>query len=350
MNKNSKIFVAGHNGLVGSAVYQELIAQGYNNIIVKNRSELDLENKSDVEQFFNDYTPELVFLCAAKVGGINANNLHKADFLTKNLSIQNNVIIQAYESGVKRLLFLGSSCIYPNNITRPIKETDLLTGPLERTNEFYALAKIAGLKLCEALSEKDDVHYFSVMPTNLYGPNDTYDLKYSHVLPAVIIKILIGKLLMENQLETIKNWLGKSTSELTRFLHDNGISKDKIFFWGTGEPLREFLHSEDLAKACVHLVQNNESLKERRITHVNIGSGEELSIKKLISLVTSIAQYKGEILFDSTMPNGTMRKRLDNSLIKSLGWAPSIKLKNGITAVIKQKIVEFHLPITIAEL
>lgn len=300
MNKSSKIFVAGHRGMVGSAIVRHLEADGFNNIIVKTSKELDLRNQQAVEDFFQSEKPEYVFLAAAKVGGIHANNTYRADFLYDNLAMEANVIHSAHENKVKKLLFLGSSCIYPKMAEQPLKEESLLTGLLEPTNEPYAIAKIAGIKLCESYREQYQANFISAMPTNLYGPNDNYDLNNSHVLPALIRKFHTAKV----------------------------NNEPNVTVWGTGSPLREFLHVDDLAEALVFLMNNyDEKL------FVNVGYGEDLSIKDLALLVKEVVGYEGDLVFDTSKPDGTPRKLMDSSRIHKLGWKPKISLKEGITKV-----------------
>jgi GDP-L-fucose synthase len=306
MEKESKIYVAGHKGMVGSAICRKLQKEGYTNIIVKTSAELDLRNQQAVETFFKTHQPEYVLLAAAKVGGILANNQFKADFLYDNLMIQNNVIHQAYVSGVKKLMFLGSSCIYPKMAPQPLKEEYLLTGLLEPTNEPYAIAKIAGIKMCDAYRHQYGCNFISVMPTNLYGPNDNYDLQKSHVLPALIRKFHEAK--MNNE------------SEVT--------------VWGTGAPLREFLHADDLADACYFLMQTyNEP------GFVNIGVGTDISIADLANMIKEITGYTGNIVWDTTKPDGTPRKLMDVTKLKQLGWQASISLQNGIRQVYREKFL-----------
>lgn len=300
MKKNSKIFVAGHRGMVGSALVRKLKEEGFQNLILRPSSELDLRNQKSVEDFFAAEKPEYVFLAAAKVGGIHANNVYRAEFLHDNLAIQNNVIHQSYVQGVKKLLFLGSSCIYPKLCPQPIKEEYLLTGSLEPTNEPYAIAKITGLKMCEAYRDQYGCNFISVMPTNLYGPNDNYDLNNSHVLPALIRKFF----------ESIKN------------------NTPQVEIWGSGSPMREFLHVDDLARACFFLMMNyNEP------GFLNIGTGTDLSIKDLALLIKKISGYRGELVFNSSRPDGTPKKLLDVSRIHSLGWSHSIDLEAGIRMI-----------------
>tara|TARA_Y100001972_G_scaffold129029_1_gene193556 strand:+ start:2640 stop:3569 length:930 start_codon:yes stop_codon:yes gene_type:complete len=300
MNKSSKIFVAGHRGMVGSAIVRHLEADGFNNIIVKTSKELDLRNQQAVEDFFQSEKPEYVFLAAAKVGGIHANNTYRADFLYDNLAMEANVIHSAHTHKVKKLLFLGSSCIYPKMAEQPLKEESLLTGLLEPTNEPYAIAKIAGIKLCESYRDQYQANFISAMPTNLYGPNDNYDLNNSHVLPALIRKFHTAKV----------------------------NSEPNVTVWGTGSPLREFLHVDDLAEALVFLMNNyDEKL------FVNVGYGEDLSIKDLAPLVKEVVGYEGDLVFDTSKPDGTPRKLMDSSRIHKLGWKPKISLKEGIAKV-----------------
>ena len=297
MDKTSKIYVAGHTGMVGSAIVRELNKQGYENIITRSHSQLDLTNQLAVENFFKTEKPEYVFLSAAKVGGIVANNTYPADFLYENMMIEMNVINSAFKNNCKKLEFLGSSCIYPKFAEQPITEDSLLTGPLEPTNEAYALAKISGLRYCQYLNKQYGTNYISVMPTNLYGPNDNYDSANSHVLPAMIKKFHDAK--------------------------ENNFSA--VTCWGNGTALREFLYVDDLADLCVFLMNNYNGLDP-----INAGSGEEISIKDLAELVASIVGYKGEILWDTTKPNGTPRKLLDLSKSKNIGWKYKTPLIDGI--------------------
>ena len=306
MELGAKIYVAGHNGMVGSAVLRALKAKGYTNFVLRSSSELDLTNQSAVINFFEIEQPEYVFLAAAKVGGIESNNILRGQFLYENLMIQNNVIHQSYVHNVKKLLFFASSCIYPKFSAQPIKEAYLLTDTLEPTNEPYAIAKIAGVKLCESYNRHYCCHFISVMPTTLYGPNDNYDLKHSHVLPALLRKFHEAKLAEAPTVEV----------------------------WGTGTPKREFLHVDDLAKASLHLMdtyQGNVS--------VNIGTGEDISIKQLAELIKDIVGYQGEIVWNTDKPDGTPRKLLDVSLIHSLGWHHKIHLEDGIQAVYEDKFL-----------
>ncbi len=300
MEKNAKIYIAGHRGMAGSAILRKLNHEGYQNFILKTSKELDLRNQSAVEAFFEQEKPEYVFLAAAKVGGILANNTYRADFLYENLMIQNNIIHQSFVHKVKKLMFLGSSCIYPKLAPQPLKEDYLLTGALESTNEPYAIAKIAGIKMCESYRLQYGCNFISVMPTNLYGEGDNYDLQKSHVLPALIRKFHEAKLQNSPFVEV----------------------------WGTGAPLREFMNVEDLADACVFLMKN---YNEPEI--INIGVGEDLSIKELALLVKEIVGFAGELRFDTSKPDGTPRKLMDTSKINNLGWKASISLKDGIKKV-----------------
>lgn len=300
MEKNDRIFVAGHNGMVGSAIIRKLKNEGFTNLILRTSQELDLRRQLDVETFFNEHKPEYVFLAAAKVGGIFSNNKYRAEFLYDNLVIQANIIHSSYVNNVRKLLFLGSSCIYPKMAPQPLKEEYLLSGELEPTNEPYAIAKIAGLKMCEAYRDQYGCNFISVMPTNLYGPNDNYHPENSHVLPALLRKFH----------EAVKN------------------NQPSVTVWGTGTALREFLHTDDLADACVYLMQHY-SGKE----FVNIGLGKDISISELANLVKKITGFKGEIVFDKEKPDGTPRKLMDTSRLNSLGWTPKIQLEEGITSV-----------------
>lgn len=297
MNENSRIYVAGHNGLVGSAIWRELQRQGFKNLIGRRRREVNLLDADAVQKFFADAKPEFVFIAAAKVGGIHANNTQPAEFLFENLQIQNNLIRTAKTAGVKKLLFLGSSCIYPKLAPQPLKEEYLLTGPLEPTNEWYAVAKIAGIKLCQAYRRQYGCDFISAMPTNMYGPNDNYDLQTSHVLPALIRKF-----------------------------HDAKTgSAATMTCWGTGTPLREFLYADDLASACVFLMQH---YSEEQF--INVGSGSEITIRDLSELVKRITGFSGEIVWDKSKPDGTPRKLMDSSRLFALGWKPQVNLENGI--------------------
>lgn len=306
MNQNSKIYIAGHRGMVGSAILRNLTSNGFNNIITKTSAELDLTDQKNVHAFFETEKPEYVFLAAAKVGGIHANNTYRADFLYENLMIEANVIHQSYLQGVKKLLFLGSSCIYPKLAPQPLQEEYLLSGFLEPTNEPYAIAKIAGIKMCDAYRDQYDCNFISAMPTNLYGPNDNYDLNNSHVLPAM----------------------------LRKFFEAKQNNAKEVVLWGDGSPFREFLHVDDLAKACVFLMNNyNEN------GHINIGSSKEISILELATQIKDITQYEGNIVWDTEKPNGTPRKLMDSSKINAMGWSPDISLEDGIKQVYQEKFL-----------
>ncbi len=300
MDHNSKIYIAGHRGMVGSAIRRKLWDKGFKNILSFTSTELDLRNQQLVNSMFQAEKPDYVFLAAAKVGGIQANNVYRAEFLYDNLMIQNNIIHAAYMSGVKKLLFLGSSCIYPKLADQPLKEDYLLGGKLEPTNEPYAIAKIAGIKMCEAYRDQYDCNFISAMPTNLYGPNDNYDLNNSHVLPALIRKFHTAK--KENL--------------------------PSVTMWGTGTPLREFLHVDDLAEACFFLMKEYDGK-----SHVNVGSGKEVSIKELAEMISRVVDYKGKIVHDLDKPDGTPRKLMDVSLLEKLGWKYKIELEDGIRKV-----------------
>jgi len=312
MNKNSKIYIAGHRGLVGSAIVKNLESKGYTNLVYRTHKELDLTNQQAVAEFFEKEKPEYVILAAAKVGGIHANNCYRAEFIYENLQIQNNVIHQSYLSGVKKLLFLGSTCIYPKEAPQPMREDSLLTSPLEYTNEPYAIAKIAGIKMCESYNLQYGTNFISVMPTNLYGINDNFDLENSHVLPALLRK-----------------------------MHEAKISKAKsVEIWGSGNPRREFLYSEDMADACVYIMENRDFKdtydsedKEIRNTHINIGTGEDISIKELALLIKKIVGFEGELYFNTSKPDGTMIKLTDPSKLHSLGWRHKVSLEDGIRKV-----------------
>ncbi|MBC3845741.1 GDP-L-fucose synthase [Winogradskyella echinorum] len=338
MNKNSKIYVAGHRGLVGSAILENLELKGYNNIITRTHSKLDLSNQIEVQEFFNTEKPEYVILAAAKVGGIVANNVYRADFIYENLMIQNNVIHQSYVNGVKKLLFLGSTCIYPKNCPQPMKEDYLLTDILEYTNEPYAIAKIAGIKMCESYNLQYGTNFISVMPTNLYGPNDNFDLEKSHVLPALIRKIYLAKLLNEENYEAVlKDTSFKTIEEAKEYLASFGVSKNSVEIWGTGKPRREFLWSKDMADACVFLMENrsfrdtyNADQKEIRNTHINIGTGEDISIAELAEKIKSIIGFEGELIYNTNKPDGTIRKLTDVSRLNELGWKHSMNIDDGI--------------------
>ena len=320
MEKDSKIYIAGHTGMVGSAIVRKLKLEGYSNLILRTSKELDLINQQSVINFFEREKPEYVFLAAAKVGGIEANNTYRAQFLYENMMIQNNVIHQSYVQGVKKLLFLASSCIYPKLAQQPIKEAYLLTGELEFTNEPYSIAKIAGVKMCENYNRQYGCDFISVMPTNLYGPNDNYDLKSAHVLPALLRKFHEAKMQEEKTVDTCSEPVDARS--------------EPVELWGTGTPMREFLHVDDLADACFHLMQTY-----RGNTSLNIGTGKDISIKELAKLIREIVGYKGEIVWNKDKPDGTPRKLLDVSLIHGLGWKHRIGLKEGIREVYKNKFL-----------
>jgi len=378
VEKNSKIYIAGHNGMVGSAIHRNLISKGYSNFVFTPYPQFDLTDQQTVDCFFEKEKPEYVVLAAAKVGGIIANNTYRAQFLYENLMIQNNIIYQSYLHGVKKLLFLGSSCIYPKNCPQPIKEEYLLTGELEYTNEPYAIAKIAGIKMCESYNIQYGTNFVSVMPTNLYGPNDNYNLETSHVLPALIRKMHLGKCLENNDWEAIRKDLKKypiegmnetaSEADILNKLAKYGIkySSDNtshltphtshltpyasrlvsITLWGSGNPYREFLYVDDLAEACVFIMKNvnltdinalspaPRALRpEPKNTHINIGTGKDLTINELAQLIKKIVGFKGEVNWDSSKPDGTPRKLLDVSKINRLGWKEKIGLDEGILKI-----------------
>lgn len=363
MKKDSKIYVAGHLGLVGSALWKNLQSKGYTNLVGRTINELNLMDTQAVNQFFETERPEYVILAAAKVGGIVANNTYRGQFIYENLMIQNNVIHAAYLHGVKKLLFLGSTCIYPREAPQPMPEDCLLTGPLEYTNEPYAIAKIAGIKLCESYNLQYGTNFISVMPTNLYGPNDNFDLEKSHVLPAMLRKMHLGKCLEENNWEAIREDLNKrpiegisgenTVDEILSILLKYGIRMNSHEFaqlasvelWGTGAPLREFLWSEEMADACVFLMENvdfkdvnpgnplqsgKSASNEIRNTHINIGTGIEITIRDLANLIKEKIGFKGELVFDTSKPDGTMRKLTDPSKLHSLGWHHKIEIDEGI--------------------
>ena len=303
MTSSDKIYIAGHKGMVGSAIHRNLIKKNFTNFLLKSSSEVDLRNQQAVNDLFATEQPDYVFLAAAKVGGIHANNLYGAEFLYNNLMIQNNVIHAAWQHGVKKLLFLGSSCIYPKLAPQPLKESYLLTGPLEPTNEAYAIAKIAGIKMCDYYRKQYGCNFISAMPANLYGPNDSYDLQNSHVLPALLRKFHEAKM----------------------------SNAPTVTVWGTGKPLREFLHVDDLAAACIYLMEtyNDEGF-------INVGTGEDISINSLAKMISDIVGYTGKIAFDASMPDGTMRKLLDVTKLSALGWNYSIPLEEGIRLVYEE--------------
>ncbi len=342
MEKTAKIYIAGHRGMVGSALLKELQSEKYNNFVFRTSKELDLRDQQAVHSFFESEKPDYVFLAAAKVGGIVANNSFRADFLYDNLMIQSNVINSAYRFGTRKLLFLGSSCIYPKFAPQPLKEEYLLSGYLETTNEPYAVAKIAGIKLCENYRQQYGCNFISVMPTNLYGTNDNFDLKHSHVLPALIRKFYLAKALEMNDWDKIKKHLAKyPIPALEGFEKENvkmelakfGIFSEKVEIWGTGKPMREFLHAVDMARACVFLMKHYEGTD-----FINIGTGKDLTINDLAILIKEITGFDGEIYFDTSKPDGTPRKLLDTSRLEALGWAYRIELADGIREVLKEML------------
>ena len=388
LDKSSKIYVAGHNGLVGSAIWNNLKSRGYNNLIGRSHKELDLTDQYAVKKFFDEEKPDAVVLAAAFVGGIMANMLYRADFIMMNMKIQCNVISEAYAHNVKKLLFLGSTCIYPKNAPQPMKEDCLLTSPLEYTNEEYAIAKIAGLKMCESYNLQYGTNYIAVMPTNLYGPNDNFHLENSHVMPAMMRKVYLAKLIHDGAWDKIRRDLTirpvganlKENGEQVRYVIDGnsdealirkilawyGIEDNKVTLWGTGKPLREFLWSEDMADASVHVLLNVDfkdiigiekyssvhygvaadgvvdrnhstgrggyipSLGEIRNCHINVGTGKELTIRELSELVVKAVGFEGTVAFDSSKPDGTMRKLIDVSKLHSLGWTHKVEIEDGV--------------------
>ena len=395
LDKNSKIYVAGHNGLVGSAIWNNLLQRGYTNLVGRSHKELDLTDQYAVKQFFDEEQPDAVVLAAAFVGGIMANMLYRADFIMMNMKIQCNVISEAYAHGVKKLLFLGSTCIYPKNAPQPMKEDCLLTSPLEYTNEEYAIAKIAGLKMCESYNLQYGTNYIAVMPTNLYGPNDNFHLENSHVMPAMMRKVYLAKLIHDGEWDKIRRDLSirpvganlKENGEQVRYVIDGnsdetlickilawyGIEDNKVTLWGTGNPLREFLWSEDMADASVHVLLNVDfkdiigiekyssvhygvaadgvvdrnhstgrggyipSLGEIRNCHINVGTGKELTIRELSQLVVKAVGFEGEVAFDASKPDGTMRKLIDVSKLHSLGWTHKVEIEDGV-----QKLFDWY--------
>lgn len=397
MNKNSKIYVAGHNGLVGSAIWNNLKLRGYNNLVGRSHKELDLTDQYAVKKFFDEERPDAVVLAAAFVGGIMANSLYRADFMMMNMKIQCNVISEAYAHGVEKLLFLGSTCIYPKNAPQPMTEDCLLTSELEYTNEEYAIAKIAGLKMCESYNLQYGTNYIAVMPTNLYGPNDNFHLENSHVMPAMMRKVYLAKLIADGNWDMIRkdltirpvgaNMKLPETSETTRVVIDGssdettilnvlkwyGIENNKVTLWGTGKPLREFLWSEDMADASVHVLLNVNfsdiigiekyssvhygakadgvvdrnhstgrggaipSLGEIRNCHINVGTGKELTIRELSELVVKAVGFEGEVFFDAKKPDGTMRKLIDVSKLHTLGWQHKVEIEDGV-----QKLFQWY--------
>ncbi|ASO06686.1 GDP-L-fucose synthase family protein [Arenibacter algicola] len=353
MNKDSKIYLAGHRGLVGSAILKCLQSKGYSNIITRTHKELDLTDSLAVKSFFKLEQPEYVILAAAKVGGIVANDRYRGEFIYENLMIQNNVIHQSYLNGVKKLLFLGSTCIYPKNCPQPMKEEYLLTDVLEYTNEPYAIAKIAGIKTCESYNLQYGTNFISVMPTNLYGPNDNFDLEKSHVLPALIRKIHLGKALEEKDWKTVRDNLNSQPIEgvngqsenakIVAILEKYGVKKVSngsvaVEIWGSGRPMREFLWSEDMAQACVFLMEERDFSNcyqpeaiEIRNTHINIGTGKDISIADLATMIKEIVGFKGGFLFNPDKPDGTMKKLTDVSKLHELGWKHQVALPEGIS-------------------
>ncbi len=347
MDKNAKIFVAGHRGLVGSAIWKNLQDKGYTNLVGKTHKELDLLDAVAVRKFFDEEQPEYVFLAAAFVGGIMANSIYRADFIYKNLQIQQNVIGESFRHNVKKLLFLGSTCIYPRDAEQPMKEEVLLTSPLEYTNEPYAIAKIAGLKMCESFNLQYGTNYIAVMPTNLYGPNDNFDLERSHVLPAMIRKIHLAHCLKQGDWDAIRKDLNQrpvegidgnsSQEDILIILAKYGISNTGVKLWGTGTPLREFLWSEEMADASVFVMEHvdfkdtyKQGDKDIRNCHINIGTGKEISIRELAELIVATVGYQGQLTFDSTKPDGTMRKLTDPSKLHSLGWHHQVEIEEGV--------------------
>ena len=376
LNKDSKIYVAGHHGLVGSAIWNNLLQRGYKNLVGRTHKELDLTDQVAVKKFFDEEHPDAVVLAAAFVGGIMANSLYRADFIMMNMKIQCNVISEAYAHGVKKLLFLGSTCIYPKNAPQPMKEDCLLTSPLEYTNEEYAIAKIAGLKMCESYNLQYGTNYIAVMPTNLYGPNDNFHLENSHVMPAMMRKIYLAKLINDGNWEAIRSDMNKrpvegidgsaSNEAIENVLAKYGIFNNKVVLWGTGTPLREFLWSEDMADASVHVLLNVNfsdiigiekyssvhygaatdgavdrnhsagrggaipSLGEIRNCHINVGTGKELTIRELSELVVKAVGFNGTVEFDTSKPDGTMRKLIDVSKLHSLGWTHKVEIEDGV--------------------
>ena len=347
MKKESKIYIAGHRGLVGSAIVNNLTSKGYTNLIFKTHAELNLTNQKEVAEFFAKEKPEYVILAAAKVGGIVANNTYRADFIYENMMIQNNVIHKSYLCGVKKLLFLGSTCIYPKNAPQPMIEESLLTSTLEYTNEPYAIAKIAGIKMCESYNLQYDTNFISVMPTNLHGPNYNFDLEKSHVLPALIRKIHLGKCLENKYWEALKIDLDKhpiegvdgssSKENILEVLAKYGVKEGEIEIWGSGKPRREFLWSEDMADACIFLLENRDfkhtfssENQEVKNTHINIGTGVDISIKELAEQIKKCVGYKGGFNFNISKPDGPMQKLTNVSKLNALGWKHTVSLDKGV--------------------
>ena len=379
MKKSDKIYIAGHRGLVGSAIWKNLEQRGYHNLVGRTHAELDLTNQQAVRAFFDQERPDAVVLAAAYVGGIMANSLYRADFIMQNMMMQCNVISESYAHGVKKLLFLGSTCIYPKNAPQPIKEDALLTSPLEYTNEEYALAKISGLKMCESYNLQYGTNYIAVMPTNLYGPNDNFHLENSHVMPAMMRKVYLARLIAENDWAAIRSDMDKrpvngvdgkaSEADILKVLERYGIENNKVNLWGTGTPLREFLWSEDMADASVHVLLNVNfsdiigiekyssvhfgtladgkvdrnssagrggaipSLGEIRNCHINVGTGKEITIKQLAELVAQAVGFTGTIAFDPSKPDGTPRKLCDVEKLHSLGWTHKMEIEDGVKAL-----------------
>ena len=376
LQKSSKIYVAGHRGLVGSAIWNNLQQRGYHNLVGRTHKELDLTDQRAVKDFFDEEQPEAVVLAAAFVGGIMANSLYRADFIMQNMMMQCNVISNAYSHGVKKLLFLGSTCIYPKNAPQPMKEDALLTSPLEYTNEEYAIAKIAGLKMCESYNLQYGTNYIAVMPTNLYGPNDNFHLENAHVMPAIMRKSYLAKMLHDDNWEAISRDLNSrpvegvdgthSREEITKVLSHYGIENNRVTLWGTGRPLREFLWSEDMADASVHVLLNVDfkdiigidnyssvflgtsttgdvdrnnsvgrggaipALGEIRNCHINVGTGKEITIRQLSELVVKTVGFEGEVIFDDTKPDGTPRKLIDVEKLHRLGWTHKVEIEEGV--------------------
>ena len=355
MEKNAKIYIAGHRGLVGSAIWKNLQDKGYTNLIGRTHKELDLLDGMAVRKFFDEEQPEYVFLAAAFVGGIMANSIYRADFIYKNLQIQQNIIGESFRHNVKKLLFLGSTCIYPRDAEQPMKEDVLLTSPLEYTNEPYAIAKIAGLKMCESFNLQYGTNHSAVMPTNLYGPNDNFDLERSHVLPAMIRKIHLAHCLKEGNWEAVRKDMNQrpvegvngdsSKEDILAILKKYGISETEVTLWGTGTPLREFLWSEEMADASVFVMEHvdfkdtyKEGSKDIRNCHINIGTGKEITIRQLAERIVETVGYQGKLTFDSSKPDGTMRKLTDPSKLHALGWHHKIEIEEGV-----QRMYEWYL-------
>lgn len=347
MEKRAKIYVAGHRGLVGSAIWRNLQEKGYTNLVGRSHQELDLLDGVAVRQFFDEEQPEYVILAAAHVGGIMANSRYRADFIYQNLQIQQNVIGESFRHGVKKLLFLGSTCIYPRDAEQPMREEALLTSPLEYTNEPYAIAKIAGLKMCESFNLQYGTNYIAVMPTNLYGPNDNFHLENSHVLPAMVRKIHLGKCLNEGDWERIRRDLdvrpvegvdgSRTEEEIAAVLSRYGIGRDRVELWGTGKPLREFLWSEEMADASVYVMEHVDfhdtyrpDATDIRNCHINIGTGKEISIAGLADLIVREIGYKGKVVFNPEKPDGTMRKLTDVTKLHALGWHHTVEIEEGV--------------------